>query len=257
MTDPGVPFADRAAAGRAVGARLELVLGPLVRRSAGRSAQLPPVVLGIPRGGVPVAAEVARILRAPLDVLVAHKVGAPGEPELAVGAVATDGTARMEPWAREAGIADETTFARAAAAELGRARAREVDLRDGRAPIELAGRTAIVIDDGMATGSTMHVAVLAARAAGASRVVVAVPVASSEAVSALERVADDVVAVVVPRHFRSVGEWYVRFDQLADDVVAEILTSAADGSSGGSGSGGGTNTGAGANSHSGTGATVR
>jgi len=173
-----------------------------------------------------VAAAVAQALDGVLDVLVAHKVGAPGEPELAVGAVATDGTALMEPWAREAGVTDDDAFARSAEAELAQARLRERALRSGRPPVPLAGRLVILVDDGMATGATMHVAVLAARAASAVRTIVAVPVASHEAVDTLRRVADEVVVVAIPPWFRAVGEWYRRFDQIDDAEVERILAEA-------------------------------
>src|SRR5436190_1619011 len=159
--DDMLPFADRAAAGTILAERL---------RASGALVDAPPaVVLAIPRGGVPVAAVLAEALDAPLDVLVAHKVGAPGEPELAVGAVASDGTAVMEPWAREVGLADDAAFAAAARVELARVQQREGNLREGQPRIPLAGRTAILVDDGMATGATMHVACLAARRLGAAR----------------------------------------------------------------------------------------
>jgi putative phosphoribosyl transferase len=218
-----LPFPDRAAAGRALARRLMESDAVPASQSGGQ----PPVVLGIPRGGVPVAAAVAQALGGQLDVLVAHKVGAPGEPELAVGAVATDGTALMEPWARDAGVTDDEAFARAAEAELARARDREQTLRAGRPPVPLAGRAVILVDDGMATGATMHVAVLAAKAASATKTIVAVPVASREAVESLRRVADQVVAVATPPWFRAVGEWYRRFDQIDDEEVERILAAAA------------------------------
>jgi putative phosphoribosyl transferase len=218
---PELPFPDRAAAGQALARRLAEVVPP-------PDADRPrPVVLGIPRGGVPVAATVAEALGADLDVLVAHKVGAPGEPELAVGAVAADGSSLMEPWASEVGITDDAAFRRAADAELVRARARETKLRAGRPPVPLADRAVILIDDGMATGATMHVATLAARRAGAERTIVAVPVASAEAVETLRRVADAVVVVATPRWFRAVGEWYRRFEQIDDAEVERILAEAA------------------------------
>jgi len=213
-----LPFADRASAGA--------ILAERVRASGALDDTPPTVVLAIPRGGVPVAAVLAMALDAPLDVLVAHKVGAPGEPELAVGAVASDGTALMEPWAREVGLADDAAFGAAARVELARVREREETLREGQSPIPLVGRTAILVDDGMATGATMHVACLAARRLGAARVVVAVPVASNEAVGSVRSVADAVVAVATPGWFRAVGEWYRRFDQLDEEEVEEILAAA-------------------------------
>ena len=217
--DP-VPFADRLAAGRAIAEAMSAAATPNHPGTAGGS----PVVLGIPRGGMIVASELARLLGAELDVVVAHKVGAPNEPELAVGAVAAGGTVLIEPWALDAGLIDEVSFAVEAQAELDRARARETLLRRDRPPVALHGRTAIVVDDGMATGATMHVAVIAVRSAGADRIVVAVPVAAEEAVAMIRRVADDIIAVVVPKHLRSVGEWYERFTQVADDEVAALLS---------------------------------
>jgi putative phosphoribosyl transferase len=215
MSGVQLPFEDREAAGE--------VLATALVNAGVLTGGPPPVVLGIPRGGVPVAAVLARALGAPLDVLVAHKVGAPSEPELAVGAVASDGTAVMEPWARDAGLADDAAFAIAAEAELQRVRARESALRSGRPALSLKGRTAILVDDGMATGATMHVACLAARRLGAERVIVAVPVASADAVASVRRVADAVVAAATPPWFRAVGEWYRRFEQLDDEEVERIL----------------------------------
>lgn len=216
------PFRDREAAGIVLAERLGA--GALSMADAQRPLSEDPsriVVLGIPRGGVPVAAAVARALGARLDVLVAHKVGAPGEPELAVGAVAADGSIRREPWAG-AYVSDEG-FAVAAAAEIERARARETDLRAGRPAVPLAGATAVLVDDGIATGSTMLVAVEAARRAGVARVIVAVPVAAEEALAAVAEVADSVVAVAVPARFGAVGAWYLRFDQVDDAEVRRLL----------------------------------
>jgi putative phosphoribosyl transferase len=220
--DASTPFRDREAAGLVLAERLGA--GALSVADAQRPLSDDPsqiVVLGIPRGGVTVAAAVARALGARLDVLVAHKVGAPGEPELAVGAVAADGSVRRESWAG-AYVSDEG-FARAAAAEIERACAREMDLRSGRPAVPLAGTTAVLVDDGIATGSTMLVAVEAARRAGVARVIVAVPVAAEEALAALAEVADAVVAVAVPRRFGAVGAWYLRFDQVDDAEVRRLL----------------------------------
>ena len=228
-TDGRMPFADREAAGLALGARLHggRLAGPLAAGAGPQNLIEDPsrvVVLGIPRGGVPVAAAVARALGARLDILVAHKVGAPHEPELAVGAVASDRSIRREAWAGT--YVSDREFFDAAAAEIDRARARERDLRDGRPAVPLTGVTAILVDDGVATGSTMLVAVEAARRAGADRVVVAVPVAAEEAVAALSLVADAVVAVAVPAHFGAVGAWYLRFDQVDDAEVRRLLAAA-------------------------------
>lgn len=225
-TEDGVRFRDRAAAGRILARRLAVddlatsdVGGPL----GGDPTRV--VVLGIPRGGVPVAAAIAGALGVRLDVLVAHKVGAPGEPELAVGAVAADGSIRREAWA--GAYLSTDAFDLAAAAEISRARARAADLRAGRDAVPLDGATAVLVDDGIATGSTMLVAIEAARRAGAARVVVAVPVAAEAAMMALASAADAVVVVAVPRHFQAVGEWYERFDQVGDGEVRALLAAGA------------------------------
>ncbi len=181
------------------------------------------VVLGIPRGGVPVAAVVARRLGLPLDVIVAHKVGAPFQPELAIAAVVADGTTVVEPWAVEELGVEPAALAAAVAAEIERARAREQRFRAGRPPPALAGRPVVIVDDGIATGATVHAAVLAARAAGASRVVVAAPVGAVDTVARLGRLADAVVVPEQPDPFHAVGLWYARFDPVDDDEVAELL----------------------------------
>jgi len=229
----GLPFPDRAEAGRRLAEHLRSTawlgsaaatagpvdpVGPAVP-----TLRNPAIVLGIPRGGVPVAAAVARALGLPLDVIVAHKLGAPGEPELAIGAVAADGTIVVEPWARDITGGNEAYVQRAAEDEIDRARRREASLRAGRPAPELAGRTAIIVDDGIATGATMHVAVLAARAAGAARVVVASPVGAAESIARLGEVADEVAVLATPEPFYAVGEFYVRFDQVSDAEVAALL----------------------------------
>lgn len=181
------------------------------------------IVLGIPRGGVPVAAVVARRLGLPLDVIVAHKVGAPFQPELAVAAVVADGTTVVEPWAVEELGVDRVALAAAVTAEIERARTREQRFRAGRPPLQLAGRPVLIVDDGIATGATVHAAVLAARAAGASRVVVAAPVGAVDTVVRLRRVADEVVVPEQPDPFHAVGLWYARFDPVDDGEVAQLL----------------------------------
>jgi putative phosphoribosyl transferase len=185
------------------------------------------VVLGLPRGGVPVAAEVARALVAPLDVIVVRKVGVPWQPELAMGAIGEDG----------ADVVDSVVVRRARVKpeELreGQARARvEVQrrvraLRGDRTRVELAGRTAVVVDDGIATGSTARAACRVARAQGAARVVLAVPVGSQQAVAALGDVADAVVCLVCPARFGAVGHFYDDFTPTTDHEVAVLLDEAA------------------------------
>ncbi len=227
-SDDRLPFRDRAAAGRILAERLDagaLGLTDPTRPPPDDGTRV--VVLGIPRGGVPVAAAIARRVGARLDVLVAHKVGAPGQADLAIGAVAADGSVRREPWSRS--YATDGEFRVAAALEIERARARAAMLRAGRPAVPLDGVTAVLVDDGIATGSTMLIAVEAARRAGAARVVVAVPVAAEQALEALVAVADAVVAVAVPRDFRSVGTWYEHFDQVDDETVRMLLGGLASG----------------------------
>jgi putative phosphoribosyl transferase len=209
-TGTGV-FADRDEAGRALGTRL-------------RSVTLDdPVVLALPRGGVPVAARVAEALNAPLDVMVVRKVGVPHRAELAMGAVSEEGARIVEEQVRRGvGIApqDYDVAEQAAAREVGRlARA----LRGDRPPLPLAGRTVVVVDDGVATGSTARAACRAARSRGAARVVFAAPVGPTRCTEELRDAADDVVVLRTPEHFRSVGDWYRDFDQVSDAEVAAQL----------------------------------
>jgi len=247
-----LPFPDRTAAGAALGLAVKawLAAGPsafghaaaqtsdrtLSRPGPGQTpaSVSPPalesspvpalvVVLGIPRGGVVVAAEVARALGAPLDVLVAHKIGAPGNPEFAIGAVTADGTMVVASWARRETGLSPAAIDELAVREVALAVEREARLRAGRPAVSLAGATAILVDDGLATGATVHAAVLAARGGGADRVVVAAPVASREAMALLEPVADGLVVVAVPARFHAVGEWYLAFGQVDDEVVRRLL----------------------------------
>jgi predicted phosphoribosyltransferase len=181
------------------------------------------IVLGLPRGGVPVAHEIARELELPLDVLVVRKVGAPGQPELAMGAVASGG-ARVINEDILAHFADaEAVFAALAEHESLEVERRESLFRAGRGPLAVEGRTCIVADDGLATGATMEAAVRALRTLGVTRIVVAVPVASREAASRLERSADEVVCLLQPPWFRAVGQWYDDFEQTSDHEVARLL----------------------------------
>lgn len=206
-------FTDRADAGRRLGHRLRATL----------HAEPDVVVVGLPRGGVPVAFEVARALRAPLDILLVHKIGVPFQPELAMGAVGDGGYVVLdERTVRWAGVSSED-LAQAQNQELARLEARGAALRRGRAPLDLRGRTVVIVDDGAATGLTALAACHLARAADAGRVVVAVPVASREAVTALEAAADDVVALEVPSSFGAVGVWYQDFGQTSEAEVLDLL----------------------------------
>lgn len=199
---------DRAEAGR------ELA-GALAARGYGADA----VVLGIPRGGVEVAAEVARILHAPLDIVVVRKVGSPGNPEFAAGAVDPDGNVIPN---QEAG-ASAAYLAAEGAREHAEALRRIAEYRGGRAEPELGGRTVIVVDDGIATGLTALSAVRWLRARGAVRVVLAVPVIAPSAERLLAPEVDELVALDVPPGFHAVGVHYARFGQLTDTEVKVLL----------------------------------
>jgi putative phosphoribosyl transferase len=182
------------------------------------------VVLGIPRGGVVVAAEVARRLAVPLDIVIASKIGAPQNPEYAVGAVSVDGRVVPNPYAG---------YTESEIEHLGRGAKAKVErrvevYRAGREPVALAGRTAIVVDDGIATGLTAQAAVAYVRRQGASHVILGVPVISAEAAERLEDSVDDLVAVERPRAFYAVGQFYRHFDQTSDDEVISALNEASD-----------------------------
>jgi putative phosphoribosyl transferase len=181
------------------------------------------IVLGLPRGGVPVARVVAEALGAPLDVLVVRKLGAPGHPEFAVGAIGPGGIRVVDASAVSAVGARDDVIARVEREEAAELVRREERYRAGREPLDLSGRTAIIVDDGVATGATAGVACRVARALGAARVILAVPVAPAEWVSRLGAVADDYVAVETPRDFWAVGQHYRDFRQTTDDEVLEAL----------------------------------
>jgi putative phosphoribosyl transferase len=185
-----------------------------------------PVIVALARGGVVVAVQVARALRAPIDILAVRKIGAPGNPELAVGAVAEEGAGVIDPRSAERlGMTEELLDARLheESRELQRGVAR---YRSGQPPMPLDGRVAIVVDDGMATGMTELAAVRAVRARGAARVVVAVPVASGEAVAMLEEEADRVICLTIPRRLYGVGMWYADFAPVSDEEVLALVTDA-------------------------------
>ncbi len=181
------------------------------------------VVIGVPRGGVVVAAEVARALDAELDVIVARKVGAPGQPELAIGAVSADGTTFLnDELIRLLGVSDPYLSA-VIQRRWEEARERDRLLRGDTPRIPLKGRTVILVDDGLATGATMRAAVRAARHERPSRVVVAVPVGSTEACGALRLEADEVICPDERAEFGAVGLYYQRFDQVRDEEVVQLL----------------------------------
>ena len=185
-----------------------------------------PVIMALPRGGVPVSVEVAKALHAPIEILAVRKIGAPGNPELAVGAVAEDGSGVLDP--RSAGMLGMTQelLDERLEEESRELRRRVSRYRHGRPRIPLSGRTAIVVDDGMATGMTELAAVRAVRKRGPRRVVVAVPVGSSEAVAMLEEEADRVICLTVPRRLYGVGMWYEDFSPVSDEEVLRLLEGA-------------------------------
>ena len=205
-------FADRAAAGAALAGEMQQ-----------RPLRAPVLVLALPRGGVPVAYEVARVLDAPLDVMLVRKVGMPGQPELAIGAVASGDIVVRDPTIEQEvpGIAE--AFDRIAAGERRELLRREQVYRAGLEPLALEGKTVVLVDDGLATGSTMLAAVRAARAGRAATIVVAAPVASPQAVDLLAPEADAIVILQIPALLFAIGEWYERFEQLEDEEVCQLL----------------------------------
>lgn len=213
--DDGVlPFASRAHAGALLGRRLTAYRG------------LDPLVLGIPRGGVAVAAGVAAALDAELDVVVVRKLGAPMQPELAIGAITADGTRHVaEDIARQLGVTTEYLSA-ISRAEQAEARRREERFRGSRRPPRVRGRAVIIVDDGLATGASMVVALHAVRREHPAKLVVAVPVGSREACDAVSALADEVVCLAHPEPFEAVGLYYWSFPQLEDREVDELLADA-------------------------------
>lgn len=184
-----------------------------------------PIVLALPRGGVPVGFEVATALKAPLDLLFVRKIGAPGQPELAAGAV-VDGVAPRTvinyDVANALGLSS-ADIARSAVREVAEIERRRQLWLDGRKPISVAGRTIIVVDDGVATGSSLKVALQSMRAAGVGRLVIAIPVAPAETAASLRQLCDEAVFLVMARDFLSVGFFYKDFHQLDDHEVTDLL----------------------------------
>jgi len=186
------------------------------------------VVLALPRGGVPVGCEVALELGIPLDVFTVRKLGTPGHEELAMGAVASGGVSFLNEDLVQALRISRTELIAVARRELAELDRRERLYRDHRVRPGVAGRTAILVDDGLATGSTMLVALAALRSKEPARIVVAVPVASAEAFDAVAREADDVVCCDVPEPFYGVGAWYDDFEQVSDEEVRVLLNASAE-----------------------------
>ena len=181
------------------------------------------VVLALPRGGVPVGYEVASALGLPLDVLVVRKLGMPSQPELAMGAVASGGAVVLNDDVVRYLPRGSDAVEQVKARELQELARREESYRGDRPALQMSGRTAIVVDDGLATGATMEAAVRALRSLDAERIVVAVPVASIEARERIAAVADEVLCLQTPSFFNAVGQWYERFDQTEDQEVRELL----------------------------------
>lgn len=205
-------FPDRAAAGRRLAEEL-----------SGYADDPRVVVLALPRGGVPVGSEVARVLHAPLDVFVVRKLGFPGQPELAMGALASGGVVAMTDEVVGGAAVPDETVARVVAEERRELERRERTYRGDRPPIQVQGRKVIVVDDGLATGATMRAAARALRQMEPARLVIAVPVAPPATCEALREEVDQVVCLVTPEPFMAVGLWYDNFDQTTDAEVRELL----------------------------------
>jgi putative phosphoribosyl transferase len=206
-------FRDRQEAGRM-----------LARELAGLSLHAP-VVLALPRGGVPVAAEVAAVLKAPLDLVIVRKVGAPGNPELAVAAI-VDGDPPDVVLNREIVEAynlDEAALATLVKRERPELQRRRAIYRRNRSPLSIAGKTVVLVDDGAATGTTMKVAIRALKRRSPTAIVVALPIAPPQTVAELSQEADRVVCLAQPQHFRALGYYYRNFEQLDDEEVIAIL----------------------------------
>ncbi len=208
-----LPIPDRTAAGRA--------LGRLLTHHRHRED---PVVLGLPRGGVPVAAEIAAALDAPRDVLVVRKLGLPGHEELAMGAIASGGVRVMNEEVVRGYDVDAAAIEAVARREEAELQRRERTYRGERPYPALEGRRVILVDDGLATGATMHAAIDAVRARQPAFIVVAIPVAPPDTVARLARLVDEIVCPAQPEPFFAIGQWYVDFDQTSDAEVEMLLS---------------------------------
>ena len=196
------------------------MLAEALRPYAGRDDLL---VLALPRGGVPVGFEVARALEAPLDVMLVRKLGVPGHEELAMGAIASGGVRIVSPDVMSAFGIPDRVLATVAAAKEQELQRRERLYREDRPLPDVSGKTVILVDDGLATGSTMRAAVATLRAMAAGRVVAAVPVAPPETCDALREVVDEMVCLLTPDPFLAVGAWYEDFSETSDETVRALL----------------------------------
>ena len=208
-----MPFLDRADAGRALGQALGHLRGGA------------PVVLALPRGGVPVGLEVARALGAALDVVVVRKLGAPGHPEFAVGAIAPSAVYVDRSIVRQLGV-PPAYLEQVTAAEARELARRELAYRGGRPPLDVGGRLVILVDDGLATGATIRAALASLRQRGPARVVLAAPVGAPETIARLREVADEIVCLETPSDFRAVSLAYDNFDPTSDAEVMRCLAAA-------------------------------
>jgi putative phosphoribosyl transferase len=212
MWNQNMTFADRTDAGRKLAKELA--------RFTGEKNLL---ILGLPRGGVPVAFEVAKALRAPLDVFVVRKLGVPGQEELAMGAIASGGVRVLNEEIIRSLDIFEDQIARVAANEQRELERREFVYRSGRATPEISGNTIILVDDGLATGATMRAAVHAIKAQNPRKLVVAVPTAAPDTCALLRRMVDEIICLITPTPFGGVGAWYRDFSQTSDREVQQLL----------------------------------
>jgi len=209
------PFADRRDAGRCLAAEL-----------AGLRGTPGLAVLALPRGGVPVAFEIARALGAPLDVFLVRKLGVPGHEELAFGAIASGDVRVLDQRVVEAAGLDDDTIDAVTTRERRELDRRERRYRGALPPRDVAGRAVLLVDDGLATGSSMRAGIEALRVRGAGRIIVAVPVGPAETCAVLAELADELVCLHTPEHFRAVGSSYADFGQTTDDEVCDLLARA-------------------------------
>jgi putative phosphoribosyl transferase len=183
------------------------------------------VVLALPRGGVPVASEIAKVLKAPLDIFLVRKLGLPGQEEFAMGAIASGGVRVLNPQIQNFQIPKET-IEKVAREELVELKRRETLYRGGKPPVAVEGLTVILVDDGLATGSSMHAAVAALRQKNPARIIVAVPVSAQETCVSFQNEVDEIICALTPDPFYAVGLWYEHFPQMADEEVCELLCQA-------------------------------